>query len=500
MIGLTEPNAIMIQGATSSAGKSIVVAGLCRLFSNMGLQVAPFKPQNMALNSAVTIDGGEIGRSQAVQAQACRIQPHSDMNPILLKPNSDEGAQVIVQGRAVGNMTARRFHHYKKEAMAPVVESFQRLASRHDLIIIEGAGSPAEINLRENDIANMGFATAVRCPVFIVADIERGGLFAHLLGTVECLDLHERRLVEGYIINRFRGDPSLLDSGIRWLNEKTGISTLGVLPWLEGLHIEAEDSVGLGGNGKSSGKIGSERFRIVVPRIPRISNHTDFDPLKLQPDVELVFVDDNSSIPPADLVILPGSKSSISDLDWLKRNGWSDYLHRHLRYGGKLIGICGGYQMIGKVIHDPDGIEGPPGSREGLALMDFETILEPIKQLSNVTGKLNTSDSIVTGYEIHMGRTSGPDVCHPAVTLDDGRVDGAESRDGLVLCTYLHGVFDHFEARQSLLQWAGMVSAQPYDYLTHRDREINRVADTLDQHLDIERILVAAGVDHQKKK
>ena len=371
-------SALMIQGTTSNAGKSVIAAGLCRLLKRNGLRVAPFKPQNMALNSAVTVDHGEIGRSQAVQALACGIEPHTDMNPILLKPNSDKGAQVIINGQSIGNMDAVEYHAFKAEAIHYALAAFKRLQDSYDVIIVEGAGSPAEINLRENDVANMGFATAVNCPVLLVADIDRGGVFAHLTGTLDCLSSEERKLIKGFLINRFRGDASLLDSGIDWLTDKTGVPTLAVLPFLQGLHIEAEDAVDHR-NVTADTYTDIPMLRVVVPRIPRISNHTDFDVLRIHPQLELTFVEEGQSIPPADLIILPGSKNTISDLKWLFDNNWNQYIYRHLRYGGKLIGICGGYQMIGKMIHDPEGIEGPVGSQSGLMLMDFETVLEPKK-------------------------------------------------------------------------------------------------------------------------
>lgn len=496
----------MVQGTTSNAGKSVIAAGLCRIFSRYGLRVAPFKPQNMALNSAVTSDGGEIGRSQAVQALACGIEPHSDMNPILLKPNSDKGAQIIINGHSVGNMDALEYHAFKAKAIDYALESFRRLQSQYDLIIVEGAGSPAEINLRENDIANMGFATAVKCPVVLVADIDRGGVFAHLTGTMDCLDQTEQRLVKGFLINRFRGDKSLLDSGIDWLTDKTGIPTLAVLPYLKGLHIEAEDAV----DARNSGDIASigvtadvttHRVQIVVPRIPRISNHTDFDVLRIHPAVDLVFVSEGESIPSSDLIILPGSKSTISDLNWLFDNGWDRHIKRHLRYGGKLIGICGGYQMIGRMIHDPDGIEGPPGSLRGLALMNFETVLKPGKQLKRVSGKFVDGGAKVEGYEIHLGITCGPDLINPAVILEnpDNAVSvenadgGAFSEDRQIFCTYLHGVFDHQEARGHLIKWAGLKNNLEFDYQALREREIDRVADMLEQEVGRAALLNVIG-------
>ena len=492
MIHLTKTPTLMVQGTTSNAGKSVLVAGLCRLFRDQGYRVAPFKPQNMALNSAVTVDGGEIGRSQAVQAQACGIAPHTDMNPILLKPNSDTGAQVIIQGKAIGNMDAVTYHRYKKQAMEFALESYYRLAAQYDMVIIEGAGSPAEINLRDHDIANMGFATAIDCSVILVADIDRGGVFAHLLGTLACLSAKEKELLKGFVINRFRGDVTLLDSGIDWLTKKTNVDTLGVLPFLEGLHIEAEDAVdkrSMGGTKENQSKI-----KIVVPRIPRISNHTDFDVLRLRPDAEVCFVEKGETIPGCDLIILPGSKSTISDFEWLTENGWPAAIRRHLRYGGKLIGICGGYQMLGNMIHDPQGIEGPPGSKQGLSLMDFETTLHPQKTLTNVTGKLFDGHSDVIGYEIHVGSTQSNADLPPAVLLSDGQPDGAISNDNQILCTYLHGIFDHPEACHGLLKWAGIDVNTEFDYFSFKEKEIDRVSTMLGENLDIESLRKSIGL------
>ena len=428
----------MIQGTTSSAGKSTVVTGLCRLLRRNGYRVAPFKPQNMALNSAVTGDGGEIGRSQAVQAMACGIPCHSDMNPVLLKPNSDLGAQVIVQGQAIGNFTAGEYQGYKEKVMPPVLESWERLLRQHDFLVVEGAGSPAEVNLRDRDVANMGFALETDCPVVLVADIDRGGVFAHLVGTLDCLDPGERDLVRGFLVNRFRGDRRLLEPGNDWLLGRTGKPVLGVLPWLGGLYLPSEDSV----EEASAVDAGAPVLRVNVPRLPRMSNHTDFDPLRLHPSVDIRFVGFGDGIPPADLVILPGSKNTVADLGWLRDNGWADYLLRHLRYGGKVMGICGGLQMLGTVIHDPSGVEGPPGSSPGLGLLELETTLRPGKQLRNVTGEMLPGGERIRGYEIHVGETAGLDRYEPLLVLDDGRRDGAWSGDRQILCTYLHGIFD----------------------------------------------------------
>ncbi|MBI3187812.1 MAG: cobyric acid synthase, partial [Gammaproteobacteria bacterium] len=344
---------IMVQGTTSDAGKSTLVTGLCRALKNRNINVAPFKPQNMALNSAVTIDNGEIGRAQAVQAQACSLPPHSDMNPILLKPNSDIGAQVIIHGKALTDMDATVFHDYKITAMQAVLQSWQRLQNKYDAIVVEGAGSPAEINLRAGDIANMGFAEEVNCPVILIADIDKGGVFAHLVGTLNLLSPSEQQRIKGFVINRFRGDINLLKPGLDWLEQHTGKPVLGVLPYLHDFHIEAEDALT-----PQPLKSAHTLLKVIVPVLPRISNHTDFDALRLHPNVDFIYISTGQPIPPCDLVILPGSKNVRSDLNWLKQNNWSAYLQKHLRYGGKLLGICGGFQMLGNSISDPHGIEG----------------------------------------------------------------------------------------------------------------------------------------------
>ncbi|SMF43221.1 cobyric acid synthase [Pseudogulbenkiania subflava] len=476
---------IMIQGTTSDAGKSTLATGLCRLLARRGIRTAPFKPQNMALNSAVTVDGGEIGRSQAVQAQACGVEPHTDMNPILLKPNSNVGSQVIVQGRAIGNMEASIYHRYKPEAMKAVLQSHQRLAEQYDCIVVEGAGSPAEINLREGDIANMGFAEAVDCPVILVADIDRGGVFAHLVGTLALLSESEQRRVVGFVINRFRGDLALLQPGLDWLEQHTGKPVLGVLPYLIGLHIEAEDS--LTRQNAPGGARDDQRLRVVAPVFPRLSNHTDFDPLRLHPQVELTLVGAGQPIPPADLIVLPGSKNTRNDLAWLRANGWEPAIRRHLRLGGKLIGICGGFQMLGRELHDPLGLESEAGRTPGLGLFDMETTLTEHKRLERVEGRLSVADAAVSGYEIHMGVSSGPALARPAVKLAEGS-DGALSDDGQVLGTYLHGLFDHADACQALLAWAGLAEPVPLDYRAEREKHIDRLADSLEQHLRLDRL------------
>ncbi|XQE68526.1 cobyric acid synthase [Pseudomonas sp. P3C3] len=480
---------LMIQGTTSDAGKSTLVTALCRWLRRQGVSVVPFKPQNMALNSAVTADGGEIGRAQAVQAQAAGLAPHTDMNPVLLKPNSDTGAQVIIQGRAIGNMHAVAYHDYKQVARAAVLESHARLAAQYPVVMVEGAGSPAEINLRAGDIANMGFAEAVDCPVLLIADIDKGGVFAHLVGTLELLSPSEQARVKGFVINRFRGDIALLQPGLDWLEARTGKPVLGVLPYLMDFHLEAEDAVQVLQPDKDR-----EVLRVAVPVLPRISNHTDFDPLRLHPQVDLQFIGPGQAIPPADLIILPGSKSVRADLARLREHGWDAAIARHLRYGGKVLGICGGLQMLGSRIDDPHGLEGPAGSSTGLGLLDYATVLEPEKQLRNVRGRLALDDLDVSGYEIHAGVSAGPALATPAVRLDDGRVDGALSADGQVMATYLHGLFEAPAACAALLAWAGLREARQVDYHARRERDIERLADLVEAHLDTQRLRALCGL------
>jgi adenosylcobyric acid synthase len=478
---------LMVQGCTSDAGKSALVTALCRWLHRRGVAVAPFKPQNMALNSAVTVDGGEIGRAQAVQAQAAGVSAHTDFNPVLLKPNSDTGAQVIVHGHAVGNMDAVGYHDYKRIARDAVLASHARLVGHYDAVIVEGAGSPAEINLRANDIANMGYAEAVDCPVLLIADIDRGGVFAHLVGTLALLSPTERARVAGFVINRFRGDMALMQPGLDWLERETGKPVLGVLPYLHGLQLEAEDAL-------PRDRVCKPRatLHMAVPVLPRISNHTDFDALRAHPQVQLHFVGPGETPPPCDLIVLPGSKSTRADLAWLRANGWVESIARHLRYGGKLIGICGGLQMLGRAIHDPLGIEGEAGSSEGLGHLALETTLAQAKQLRQVRGHLTLSHAEVRGYEIHCGISEGSAMGRPSSVLDDGRRDGAISADGQVLGSYLHGLFDAPSALSALLHWAGLRDAEWLDMDALREASIERLADAVEHHLDtaaLERLL-----------
>ncbi|PSV21875.1 cobyric acid synthase CobQ [Photobacterium leiognathi subsp. mandapamensis] len=487
----TNLRALMVQGTTSDAGKSVLVAGICRVLARKGVRVAPFKSQNMALNSAVTKDGGEIGRAQAVQAYACGIEPTVHMNPVLLKPNTDVGAQVIVQGKALEDMDAIGYNSYKKVVMAPIMESFDLLTREYETVIVEGAGSPAEINLRENDVANMGFAEEADIPVIIVADIDRGGVFAHLYGTLALLSESEQDRVKGFVINRFRGDIKLLESGLDWLEQKTGKPVIGVLPYLHGLMLEAEDAINIQQVEKSENAI-----TVVVPVLTRISNHTDFDPLRMHPQVNLQFVGKGEAIPPADLIIIPGSKSVRSDLAYLRSQGWDQQIQRHLRFGGKVMGICGGYQMLGEVISDPHGIEGEAGESLGLGYLPITTEITKHKQLKQVTGLMTLPDLStvpVTGYEIHAGVTSGISESDAPIHLTattDGKkdVDGKIGIDNQVFGTYLHGIFEQQQACDVILAWAGLSNIATPDFAAIREEGINRIADAVEQYLDLTKL------------
>ncbi|MBJ7556451.1 cobyric acid synthase [Marinomonas spartinae] len=480
---------LMVQGTTSDAGKSTLVTALCRLLAQRGLSVAPFKPQNMALNSAVTREGHEIGRAQAVQAYAAGIEPHVDMNPILLKPNTDTGAQVIIHGKAIDNMNAVGYHQYKHIAKQAALASYYRLAGQYDAIIIEGAGSPAEINLRDRDIANMGFAEAIDCPVIIIADIDKGGVFAHLVGTLDLLSQSEQDRVIGFVINRFRGDLSLLQPGLDWLEQRTGKPVLGVLPYLKGFYLESEDAVAHSPIKEHH----ATKLNVVIPIMPRTSNHTDWDALKLHPEVQVTLVKENSPIPPADLVILPGSKSVQSDLAFLRKQGWPEYLQKHLRYGGKLMGICGGFQMLGETIYDPHGLENAQKGTQsaGLGYIPMTTRLEKEKQLTQQIGKLIALDekTTVTGYEIHCGISRFHHPITSLIELKNGQFDGFISHDEAIIGTYLHGIFDHPEALNSLLLWAGLNPTDTFNYDHYRNTQIDRLSDNTEYQLDIDALI-----------
>lgn len=485
-------NVLMVQGTTSDAGKSTLVAGLCRVLKNRGFSVAPFKPQNMALNSAVTEDGGEIGRAQALQAVAAKVPLTVHFNPILLKPNSDTGAQVIVHGKALTNMEAGAYHDYKTVAMDAVLQSHQILSTQFEQLIVEGAGSPAEINLRDRDIANMGYAEEVDCPVIIIADIDKGGVFAHLVGTLACLSESEQRRIQGFVINRFRGDITLLQSGLDWLEQTTGKPVLGVLPYLHHLALDAEDAISV----KNVVKQAKISIRVLV--LPHISNHTDFDALRLHPEIDLEYLRVFDSLDSCDLLIIPGTKNTIGDLQVLKQQGWDDKIKRHLRYGGKLLGVCGGFQMLGSKILDPEHIESSEEQIDGFKLAEFATTLTPSKQLKRVSGEFLPTKAEVTGYEIHCGRSFGPALETPAFMLTEtesankpSHRDGFISADQQIIGTYLHGLFDSPEFCQALFDWItpehGITATLDLNH--HRETQLEELASVCEQHLDIDKII-----------
>lgn len=475
--------AIMVQGTGSNVGKSLIVAGLCRLFANRGLSVNPFKPQNMSNNAAVTVDGGEIGRAQALQALGSRVPATVHMNPVLLKPETDTGAQVIVQGTRFGTMRAREYGKQKSALLPRVLESFEKVTSSSDLVIVEGAGSPAEINLRAGDIANMGFAEAADLPVVLCADIDRGGVIASVVGTHAVLLPEERNRIKGFFINRFRGDPSLFEEGMREIESRTAWRGLGVVPWFsDAAKLPAEDALGLA-DGFGTGKV-----KIVVPVMSRIANFDDLDPLRLEQDVTLELVQPGAPLPAdADIVLLPGSKSTIGDLAFFRAQGWDIDLKAHHRRGGHILGVCGGYQMLGKTISDPDGIEETPGTVEGLGFLDVTTILTPQKSTVSASGNHIASGAAVKGYEIHIGVTSGPDCERPMMMLKDGKPDGAISADGRVYGTYVHGLFTGDDFRTAYLDDFDARAQVAYD------RRIDEILDDLASHLgevmDIDAIL-----------
>ena len=482
--------AIMLQGAGSNVGKSVLVAGLCRALANRGYRVAPFKPQNMSNNAAVTDDGGEIGRAQALQARACRVAPHSDMNPVLLKPETDTGAQVIVQGKRFGSMRAREYGTQKARLLPPVLDSFERLHSAYDVVIIEGAGSPAEVNLRSGDIANMGFAEAADVPVVMIGDIDRGGVIASLVGTDKVLSDTDAARISAFMINKFRGDTSLFADGMTIIEQATGWQGIGILPWFDGAaNLPAEDILDLSAKAR---KGDNKVVHVVVPILRRIANFDDLDPLAAEPQVKLTLLKAGEALPAdTDLVLLPGSKSTIADLTYLKDQGWDIDIYAHIRRGGHVIGLCGGYQMLGKFVHDPDGIEGAAGSAEGLGLLDIETVLEGQKIVTHSSGQALPEDVAVRGYEIHMGRTDGPDCARPMVTIyRDGRDenDGATDLSGRVRGCYMHGLFASDAYRGDLLdQLGGAPSAVRFEPLI--EAELERLAAHLEAHLDIDALI-----------
>ncbi|MDR3496851.1 MAG: cobyric acid synthase [Ancalomicrobiaceae bacterium] len=479
----------MIQGTGSDVGKSLIVAGLARAFANRGLRVVPFKPQNMSNNAAVTADGGEIGRAQALQARAARVAPTVDMNPVLLKPQSEVGSQVVVQGRILGNARAAEYQSMKPGLMAAVLDSFNRLAADADLVLVEGAGSAAEVNLRGGDIANMGFAEAAGVPVVLLGDIDRGGVIAQIVGTKAVIPEPDAARIVGFLVNKFRGDSSLFASGMAFIAENTGWPALGLIPhFADAGLLPAEDAVVL----SKSRQPGDGALTIAVPVLPHIANFDDLDPLQAEPSVRLVMLKRGQPLPAeTDVVLLPGSKATISDLAALRAEGWDIDILAHARRGGRVVGICGGYQMLGRRIADPQGIEGPAGSVAGLGLLDVETVLTAEKSLIEVAGTLAGSPVPFAGYEMHVGETSGADSARPALSFADGRPDGATSADGRIEGHYVHGVFNADAARAALIaRWGGMASDLAFE--ARVEATLDRLAAHVAAHVDLDRLLKLA--------
>jgi adenosylcobyric acid synthase len=476
---------LMFQGTGSDVGKSLIVAGLCRAFANRGLRVRPFKPQNMSNNAAVTADGGEIGRAQALQARACRVAASVHMNPVLLKPQSEVGAQVVVLGRVTGNAMGREFQAMKPALLPTILASFRRLRAEADLVLIEGAGSPAEVNLRANDIANMGFARSADVPVVLIGDIDRGGVIAQIAGTHIVLDPADAALICGFLVNKFRGDASLFAPGMAIITQHTGWPALGLVPYFrDAARLPAEDAVGLKRRSDTGGA-----HVVAVPRLAHIANFDDLDPLRLEPALRVVIVNPGEPLPGnAAVVILPGSKATLADLEDFRRNGWDIDLLAHVRRGGRVFGICGGYQMLGRSVADPEGIEGPPGAAAGLGLLEVETVLTGVKALREVAGTSVDDGVPFRGYEMHVGHTHGADRARPLLRSTDGREDGAISANGRVRGAYVHGLFADDRQRAAFLTWFGAESGE-----ISYDAEIDRVLDSLAAHLaihiDLDRLL-----------
>jgi adenosylcobyric acid synthase len=482
--------ALMFQGTGSDVGKSLIVAGLARAFASRGLTVRPFKPQNMSNNAAVTADGGEIGRAQALQARAARAAASVHMNPVLLKPQSEIGAQIVVQGRVHGSAKAAEYQRIKRGLLPFVLESYQRLRAEADIVLVEGAGSAAEINLRDNDIANMGFARAADVPVVLIGDIDRGGVIASLVGTKSVIAAEDAALIRGFIVNKFRGDAALFAAGMTRIAQLTGWPALGLVPYFPGARLlPAEDALAL--EQKDRPAKPQARLRIAVPILPHIANFDDLDPLEAEPDVDLVRVRPGAALPgDAELVMLPGSKATIADLAALRAAGFDIDIAAHLRRGGTVLGLCGGYQMLGRAIADPGGIEGPPGKVEGLGLLDVETVLSADKRLEKVAGTTRDG-AAVSGYEMHIGVTEGPDRVRPFARLADGTSEGAVSADARVIGTYIHGLFADDRQRAA---WLERFAARPADvaYEAAIERTLDALAAHLAAHLDLDRLLTLA--------
>ncbi|WP_380057620.1 cobyric acid synthase [Falsihalocynthiibacter sp. SS001] len=472
--------AIMIQGAGSNVGKSMLVAGLARAYANRGLRVMPFKPQNMSNNAAVTVDGGEIGRAQALQALAARAAPTVDMNPVLLKPETDTGAQVIVRGQRFATMKARDYGRAKAQLLPEVVRSFTRLAQTCDLVLVEGAGSPAEINLRSGDIANMGFAEAANVPVLLVGDIDRGGVIAQIVGTQVVLPPSDAERIKGFAINKFRGDPTLFDDGLTEIVSRTQWPSMGVVPWFEGAwRLPAEDVMDI------ATRAGGQ-CKIAVPRLSRIANFDDLDPLVAEPEVTVDIVEAGRPLPlDADLILIPGTKSTIADLAYFRAQGWDIDLNAHIRRGGAVLGICGGYQMLGQEVIDDEGIEGTPSQVQGLGHLAVSTHMKPQKRLARVQATHIETGNSVEGYEIHIGQTTGEDCNSPWLSIN-GRPEGASR--GRVMGCYLHGIFSSDAFCAAFLEQLG-TKVQPQSYEAEVDRTLDELAAHLETHLDLDHIL-----------
>ncbi len=479
----------MFQGTGSDVGKTVLVAGLCRALKNRGIKIMPFKPQNMSNNAAVTEDGGEIGRAQWLQALACGVAPTIHMNPVLLKPQSETGSQIVVHGKVTGTAKGREYQTLKPKLLNAVMESFEAIKAQADIVLVEGAGSPAEINLRAGDIANMGFATPARVPVVLVGDIDRGGVIASLVGSHAILSDQDRNMIVGYLINKFRGDVTLFDDGLRAITEFTNWPNFGVVTWLqEASKLPAEDSVALGRlSGSDKGKL-----RIAVPVLDRIANFDDLNALAAEEDVDIQYCKNGDSLPrDANVVIIPGSKSTIGDLAKFRENGWDQQIQAHVDRGGHVVGICGGYQILGRSISDPQGIEGPPSKVKGLGLLDVETVMQPEKRLRSVQAQSTLFDAPLTGYEIHIGETIGPDCARPTSVIN-GHADGAVSEDGLVQGTYLHGYFDSGSFRQKWLHSLG-VRSDDQDQIDRVSQVLDDIAASLETLVDIDGMLAAAS-------
>jgi adenosylcobyric acid synthase len=488
----------MFQGTGSDVGKSTLVAGLCRWAKQQGISVAPFKPQNMSNNAAACNNGGEIGRAQALQARAAGLSPTVHMNPVLLKPQADGVSQVIVQGQSIGESSASKyFTGERKNLIQPVLESFEKLINEYDLILVEGAGSPAETNLRQHDIANMGFATRVSSPVSLIADIDRGGVIAALVGTQQVLDSLDRSLIKSFIINKFRGDPSLFTEGVESIESITGWTCHGIVPWLPAARaLPQEDAVVLE-HLTDQQQSDQKRIRIAVPMLSRIANFDDMDPLRMEPNVELGFIPPGQPIPlNVDMIILPGTKSTIADMRFMQAQGWDHDCIAFARTGGRIFGICGGYQLLGKNMHDPDGVDGVVGSIEGLGLLDVVTTMQGGKTVSPMEAIHSASGVGIQGYEIHMGKTTGSDAARPFARLASGRQEGSTSASGLVQGTYLHGIFSNNEFRKVWLDQFGEQVSTEFDYDHHVEECLDEVARGLAAELDIPRLFAEAAEPH----